>query len=174
MSATLIHAAVSPVSPATESGVRPAVLVRTADEGVTFRQRFTPATANLQFLNCGEFCLPPRSESQSYSQPRHESLLFQWEGSSVVTVNGTAYCLATYDTLYIPCGAEYSLSNGAAEPAKVIQTSAPAAKAHPVHHSIWKEISRNEGRIRHLKGKDMYPMFDVSEGTDKLIGMRSE
>ncbi|MEO8027644.1 MAG: 5-deoxy-glucuronate isomerase, partial [Bryobacteraceae bacterium] len=167
MSTTLTSA----TEPAVASGIKvlPAVLVRTADEGVTFRQRFTPKTANLQFLNCGEYSLPPQSESQSYCMPRHESLLFQWEGSSVVTVNGAAYCLATYDTLYIPRGAEFTLANGAVEPARVIQTSAPADKAHPIHHSVWKQISRDESRIRHLKGKDVFMMFDVTEPGEKLV-----
>ncbi len=167
MSTTLIPNPVS--TEAVASTVLPAKLVRIGDEGVTFRQRFTPATANLQFLNCGEFSLPPGSASQSCCMPRHESLLFQWEGSATVTVNGATYCLATYDTIYIPCGAQFSLANGAAEAAKVIQTSAPAAKAHPIHHSIWKDISRNEARIRHLKGKDVFMMFDVTEPAEKLV-----
>ncbi len=167
MSATLTPATESAGLP--HSTVQPAVLVRTSDEGVTFRQRFTPKTANLQFLNCGEFSLPAASESQSYSLPRNESLLFQWEGSSTVTVDGNAFILATYDTLYIPRAAEFTIANPSGEPAKVIQTSAPAAKAHPVHHSSWKDISRNEARIRHLKGKDVFMMFDVTEPAEKLV-----
>src|SRR6476469_9831610 len=94
-----------------ESAVKPAVLVRTAQEGVTFRQRFTPKPANLQFLSCGEFALPPHSESQSYCLKGEESLLFQWEGSADVRLAGTVYSLAPYDTLYIPRGAEFSLVN---------------------------------------------------------------
>ena len=93
------------------SSVQPAVLVRAAREGATFRQRFTPATGNLQFLNCGEWTLPPASPSQDCCSPHDETLLFQWEGESRVTVGGHAYALATYDTLYIPRGATYNLAS---------------------------------------------------------------
>ena len=47
---------------------------------------------------------------------------------------------------------------------KVIVCRAPADKAHPVFHARWKEFSKDENRIRHLKGKDVFLMFDVSEG----------
>lgn len=152
------------------STVQPAVLVRASHEGVSFRQRFTPSTANLQFLSCGEFYLPTHSESQSYCLQTDESLLFQWEGESRVIVNGNAYDLSHYDTLYIPRGAPFTLINpNSDESARLFQTSAPAANVHPVHHSVWAELSQREDRIRHLKGKDVFLMFDVSEGADKLV-----
>jgi len=152
------------------STVKPAVLVRSAQDGVTFRQRFTPRTANLEFLSCGEFFLPTRSESQSYCLEQEESLLFQWEGESRVAVNGAIYDLSQYDTLYIPRGAAFTLANANAdESARLFQTSAPAGNVHPVHHSIWRELSVREDRIRHLKGKDVFLMFDVTEAADKLV-----
>ena len=154
---------------AAPEGVKPAVLVRTADEGVTFRQRFTPGPANLQFLSCGEFTLPPHTQSQSYCLATDESLLFQWEGTSYVTVAGRDYCLAAYDTLYIPRGEAFKLGNASAGTSRLFQTSAPATRAHPVHHSIWKDVSKREDRIRHLKGKDVFLMFDVTEAADKLV-----
>jgi mannose-6-phosphate isomerase-like protein (cupin superfamily) len=51
----------------------------------------------------------------------------------------------------------------------LIQCSAPAATAHPVFHSRFAEFSRREDRIRHLAGKDVFLMFDVSEAADKLV-----
>lgn len=151
------------------STVKPARLVRRDDAGVTFRQRFTPATANLEFLSCGEFALPPYAASQSFCLPRHESLLFQWEGRSRVEVDGRTLMLEHYDTLYVPRGAEFTIANPDGEPARAIQTSAPAGKVHPLHHSHFAEISQDESRIRHLKGKDVYMMFDVSEPAEKLV-----
>lgn len=149
--------------------IYPATLLRAADEGVIFRQRFTPREANIQFLNCGEFSLAPGAESQSFCLPRHESLLFQWEGSAEARVDGAEYRLAAYDTLYVPRGAELTFRNHGTEAARLIQCSAPASKTHPVFHSRFAEMSRDESRIRHLKGKDVYLMFDVSESADKLI-----
>jgi len=149
--------------------IHPATMFRTAQEGVTFRQRFTPQAANLQFLNCGEFFLAPDSESQTFCLPKHESLLFQWEGATRARVDGVSYDLQPYDTLYVPRGAEMVLANRGAVESRLFQCSAPAAQAHPAHHSRFAEISRDESRIRHLKGKDVYLMFDVSEPADKLI-----
>lgn len=160
---------VTPEQPAAAAAVLPAVLVRAAGQGVTFRQKFTPATANLQFLSCGEFAVPAGAASQEYCLPKRESLLFQWEGASVVTVDGQDYALATYDTIYVPRGAEFVLKNPHAADAKLIQCSAPADKAHPVHYSRWAEYSQREDRIRHLKGKDVFMMFDVGEPAEKLV-----
>ena len=151
------------------SQVKPGTLFPAGGAGVAFRQRFTPATAGLQFLSCGEFDLPPGAESQPFCLPREESLLFMWRGEAAVRVAGETYQLAAYDTLYVPRGAEVRLANPAAVPATVIQTSAPAAEAHPTFHSRFAEFSRREERIRRLKGKDVYLMFDVGEGADKLV-----
>jgi mannose-6-phosphate isomerase-like protein (cupin superfamily) len=149
--------------------IHPAVLLRAADEGVTFRQRFTPRGANLQFLNCGEFSLTPGSESQTFCLPEHESLLFQWEGKTRASVDGAAFDLEPYDTLYVPRGTRLVLANHGDEVSRLFQCSAPASNAHPAHHSRFAEISRDESRIRRLKGKDVYLMFDVGEAADKLI-----
>lgn len=151
------------------STVKPARLIRAADGGVTFRQRFTPAEANLEFLSCGEFHLPPHSRSQSFCSKQEECLLFQTEGTSTVVVESHTYFLAHYDTLYIPRGAAYHLANTSSEPSHVVQCSAPATNMHPVHHASFADVSSREDRIRRLKGKNVYLMHDVPEGADKLV-----
>ena len=50
----------------------------------------------------------------------------------------------------------------------MIVCRAPAEKTHPVFHARWKEFSKDERRIRHLKGKDVFLMFAVSEGADNV------
>ena len=92
-----------------------------------------------------------------------------WKGSVEVEVGGKQYSLAPYDTLYIPRGAEFQISNLKSEIARVIQCSATADNVHPVHHSSFAEYSKREDRIRHLSGKDVFMMFDVPEAADKLI-----
>ena len=150
--------------------VKSAKMIRAAHPGVIFRQRFTSAEASLQFLSCGEFDVPGGARSQEFSVPGRESLLFQWEGSCVAMVDDQQYELDTYDTLYIPRDASFSISNYHEDvPAKLIQTSAPADRKHPVHHSRFADISQREDRIRHLKGKDVYLMFDVAEPAEKLV-----
>jgi mannose-6-phosphate isomerase-like protein (cupin superfamily) len=151
------------------AAVKPGVLFRQADSAVVFRQRFTPSAANLQFLSCGEYLLAPGALSVAFCRPEEESLLFMWCGSASVELCGSHYELAPYDTLYIPRGAGFRLKNGTKDPATLIQCSAPASKQHPVFHSRFAEFSKREDRIRHLKGKDVYMMFDVGESADKLV-----
>ena len=150
--------------------IKPAKIFRTASaEGAVFRQHFTPEQANLQFLNCGQFDLPPRTSMPALAVPGRESLLFQWEGSSCVRVDGAPHALAPYDTLYVPLDAAFTLANTGGEPSCVVQMSAPAQNRHPVFHSTFAEFSQREDRIRRLKGKDVFMMFDVSEAADKLV-----
>lgn len=145
-------------------------LCRHSDVTPTFKQRFTPASGNLQFLSCGEWDVPAGTQTQVVAAPGQETLLFQWKGSSTVKVDGGAheYTLDTYDTLYIPLGSSFQIS-GEDQHAKLVQASATASNRHPVFHSKFADFSQREDRIRRLKGKDVYLMFDVSESADKLV-----
>jgi mannose-6-phosphate isomerase-like protein (cupin superfamily) len=149
--------------------VRPGVLFPAAASEVQFRQRFVPRTANLQFLSCGEYTVPPGCTSVAFCRPDEESLLFMWKGTATVALGGACYELDPYDTLYVPRGAGFTLLSRSTDTAVLIQCSAPAAKVHPVFHSRFAEFSRREDRIRHLAGKDVFLMFDVSEAADKLV-----
>jgi mannose-6-phosphate isomerase-like protein (cupin superfamily) len=153
----------------TETTVKPAVLFRADAPTWTFRQRFTASEANLLFLDCGEYHLPAGSRSSRQAAPGRECLLFMWKGSAAVELGGKTYQLANYDTLYVPLGADFCLANASDTPAVIIQCSAPATNVHPVFHSKFAEFSKREDRIRHLKGKEVFMMFDVSEGADKLV-----
>jgi mannose-6-phosphate isomerase-like protein (cupin superfamily) len=150
--------------------IQPAKLFRTAAaDGATFRQHLTPGEANLEFLSCGQYDLPEGSRMQSLALPGQEALLFQWEGFSSVRVDGATYSLSPYDILYVPLGSEFALENTGDEASSVVQMSAPATNRHPVFHSVFTELSKREERVRKLKGKDVFLMFDVSEGADKLV-----
>jgi mannose-6-phosphate isomerase-like protein (cupin superfamily) len=137
--------------------------------GASYRQRFLHRDAGLQFLDAGEYRLGPGQRYVETALPRRESLFFQWRGTGVVSIEGQEYPLENYDTLYVPRGAAFSIRNDGTEPAVLIQTSAPAEHTHPPFHSPFREFSKDESRIRHLKGKDVYLMFDVTEGADKLV-----
>ena len=156
-------------APAAEPAVKPGILFRTESPTVTFRQRFVHSEANLLFLDCGEYHLPAGSRSSQQAVPGRECLLYMWKGAAAVELGGATYELAPYDMLYVPLGADFHLVNSSDAPACVILTSAPAEHVHPEFHSRFAEFSRREDRIRHLKGKDVYLMFDVSEGADKLV-----
>jgi len=149
--------------------IHPGTLIDYDQAGVTFRQRFTPGRTGLLYLQTGEYELPAGSESGALAVPGHETLLWMWRGGAVVTVDGVAHQLETYDVLYVPLGAAFTLANEGEETARMFQTAAPAAVRHPLHHARWSEVRTNESRIRHLKGKDVYLMFDVTEAAEKLM-----
>jgi len=149
--------------------IEPGTVFRAAAPTITYRQRFVSSEARLKFLGCGEYHVPAGSESQSLAAPGCELLLFMWKGSAIAEVDGAEYSLKPYDTLYVPLGRAFRLRNASADPACVIQTSAPADNVHPVFHSRFEVFSKREERIRHLKGKDVYMMFDVGEAADKLV-----
>ena len=48
-------------------------------------------------------------------------------------------------------------------------TRAPARNKHPLHYACWEQVRQDEARIRHLDGKDVFLMFDVTEAADKLL-----
>jgi 5-keto 4-deoxyuronate isomerase len=119
-------------------------------------------------LDCAELRLGRGGALTETILPGRESLLIQWKGSSRVAVNGAEYTLATYDMLYVPLGASWSVAS-ADGPAALLLTSAPAANVHAVHHARFAELSARPERIRKLKGKDVYLVFDVTEHADKLV-----
>ncbi len=149
--------------------VKPGTLFKADAPSVTYRQRFTPESAKLEWLSCGEYSVEAGAKSEPLCKPTDESLLFMWKGSVEVEVEGKTYGLAPYDTLYIPRGAQYRIANATSDNATVIQCSATAESTHPVHYSSFAEYSKREDRIRHLAGKDVFMMFDVPEAADKLI-----
>ncbi|MBI1764088.1 MAG: 5-deoxy-glucuronate isomerase [Acidobacteria bacterium] len=149
--------------------VKPGVLFKDEATGASFRQRFTPDAANLNWLSCGEYALASGGSSGALVHPDDESLLFQVQGHAQVEVHEQVYALAPYDTLYIPKGAPYQISNLSSAIAKVIRCSATAENVHPVHHSKFAEYAQRADRLRKLSGKDVFLMFDVPEAADKLI-----
>jgi mannose-6-phosphate isomerase-like protein (cupin superfamily) len=147
---------------------KPAHFLAAAASSFSYIEKTNPRCSNLDLLTYGVYELAGNVRSGNLAHPAEEALLFCWEGTIQAEVNGTGYTLEHYDTLYLPFGSTYRLSQ-TGERGKVIVCRAPAEKAHPVFHSKWKDFSSDEKRIRHLKGKDVFLMFDVSEQADKLI-----
>ena len=149
--------------------VQPGVMFRAPHSPVIYRERFTPGTANLQFLSCGEYEIAGGARTQAICYPGEESLLFAWRGGACACLGGSAYALAPYDVLYVPKGQTFSLSNHGTDIARLFVTRAPAENVHPVFHGEFERLSKDESRIRRLAGKDVFLMFDVGEKADKLV-----
>jgi mannose-6-phosphate isomerase-like protein (cupin superfamily) len=147
---------------------QPPHFLSSTDSSFRYVEKTNPHTSNLDFLTYGVYELAGQIQSGSLAHPGEEALLFCWKGKCTANVEGKDYPLDVYDVLYAPRGAAYRLSQMDGE-CKVIVCRAPAEKTHAAFHARWKEFSKNEKRIRHLKGKDVFLMFDVSEPADKLI-----
>jgi mannose-6-phosphate isomerase-like protein (cupin superfamily) len=147
---------------------QPATFVPADARAFRYLEKSSPQTSNLQFLTYGVYELSGAVRSGLLAHPGEETLLFCWQGETTATLNGAAYPLKHYDVLYVPRGATYQLGQDRRE-SRVVACRAPAENSHPPFHAKWAEFSRDERRIRHLKGKDVFLMFDVGEAADKLI-----
>ncbi|MSU49321.1 MAG: hypothetical protein EXS37_09595 [Opitutus sp.] len=134
----------------------------------SYVEKTNPNTSNLQFLTYGVYTCAGQSCSGAMAHPGEEALLFCWSGAVSVHLPDKSYALDYYDVLYLPRGVIYRIENKVGQ-SRVIICRAPATNDHPVFHARWAEISKNEKRIRRLKGKDVYLMFDVTEPADKLV-----
>ena len=149
--------------------VMPGTLFHSSSPQVVYRQHFTPSSCHMKYLTCGVFELSPRANSRLFRFTGEESLLFMWHGAAKAWVEADSFELSPLDTLYVPSGAGFRLQNVSAEPAQVVHCSAPSTNEHSPFHSRFAEFAKKEERIRRLKGRDVYMMFDVSEGADKLV-----
>jgi mannose-6-phosphate isomerase-like protein (cupin superfamily) len=142
-----------------------------AAEGYKFQyhQKTCRSTSNLDLLSYGTFTLVPGAVSDEMYHHREEIILFCLKGQVKIFVEEQAFELSNYDTLYIPLATAYTIENISSEPAFLVVCKAQAQNKHKPFYSSWKQFSSNESRIRHLKGKDVFLMFDVTEKADKLI-----
>jgi mannose-6-phosphate isomerase-like protein (cupin superfamily) len=155
------------MNPKTKTGN--ATFVGAADWALEYREKANCGNCDLELLNYGVYRMPVGGGGVGLAHPGKEALLFCTAGVGEATIDGAVHRLDHYDVLYVPMGAVYDLRSIGAEPAEVVVCQAPADTAHPVWHACWAEMSKDESRIRHLKGKDVFLMFDVSEPADKLI-----
>lgn len=146
----------------------PGSFVSAESSALRYTEKCNPGNSNLRLLTYGVYEVSGPATSSALAHPGEESLLFCWRGQVDVRLNDAVYPLKHYDVLYVPRGATYSFKQESGE-SKVIVCRAPARNVHPVFHATWKTFSRDERRIRHLKGKDVFLMFDVSESADKLM-----
>ncbi|MDQ6631509.1 MAG: 5-deoxy-glucuronate isomerase [Verrucomicrobiota bacterium] len=131
-------------------------------------EKSNPHSSNLQELTYGIYEMNGPFHSGMFAHPVEEALLFCLKGKVNVALSGQNYCLEHYDVLYIPRGATYQLTQSGGE-SKIVICRARSEKTHPVFYASWKDFSVDEKRIRHLKGKDVFLMFDVSETAEKLM-----
>ncbi len=149
--------------------VKPAQLMKAEECQFMYRQKSNPKTSNLDLMTYGTYHIAAGATSDELYHRQEELILFCMSDGQAVDVEGVKYSLNYYDTLYIPMATSYSFSNETDEEGFMIACRAKAENKHQPEHAIWKEVIKNEDRIRHLDGKDVFLMFDVSESADRLL-----
>ncbi len=148
--------------------VKPAHFLTAGARSFSYTEKSSPASSNLQFLTYGVYELEGKAASGALSHVGEEALLFALKGRVTVELGGKTFVLDPYDVLYVPRSQVYRLRQEDGQ-SRLVVCRAPATAEHPIYHASWKKYSKDESRIRHLKGKDVFLMFDVSEGADKLM-----
>jgi len=162
------------MSDASENGTngkktQPARLLRSSDWEFEYHQKCNPKTSQLDLLTYGTYRVAPGATSDELFHRREEAILFCLAGRVRVVVEGTAFDLEHYDTLYIPLASGYRIVDQSEEIALLAVCRAAASQQHQPFHGIWDQVRVNEQRIRHLDGKDVFLMFDVTESADRLM-----
>lgn len=148
---------------------RNAELIRAEDWQSQYRQKSSPLSSNLDMLSYGTFEIKPGASSHEIYHRSEECILFCIRGRVNVRLGSQTFALSHYDTLFIPPATPHVIENTCSEQALLVVCKAPAENQHGPFYSSWEQFSQDEGRIRHLNGKDVYLMFDVTEKADKLV-----
>jgi mannose-6-phosphate isomerase-like protein (cupin superfamily) len=149
--------------------IKPAHLLRATDWQFEYHQKCTPQTSNLDLLTYGTYRIAPGAVSDELYHRSDEALLFCLSGEHTVELEDQSFRLAYYDTLYVPLATAYRIRNETRGEGLLAVFRAPAAKRHAPFHAVWERVRNDESRIRHLDGKDVFLMFDVSEPGEKLL-----
>ena len=149
--------------------IKPANLLRADDWKFEYQQKSNPENSNLDLITYGTYRIAPGATSDELFHRSEEALLFCMTGKQSIDVEGEIFNLTHYDTLYIPLGTSYRITENSKEEGHIIICRAAAENKHKTFYSEWEKIRVNEDRIRHLDKKEVYMMFDVSENADKLV-----
>jgi len=149
--------------------VKPAELLKADDWQFQYRQKSNCDTSNLDIFSYGTYEVKPGIVSDEIYHHKEEAILFCIKGEVKVRIGSQTFTLSHYDTLFIPLATPYIIENISSELSLLVVCKAQSENQYTPYYSSWKEISADESRIRHLNGKDVFLMFDVTEKADKLV-----
>jgi mannose-6-phosphate isomerase-like protein (cupin superfamily) len=152
-----------------QADIKQAQLLRASDWQFEYHQKCTPETSNLDLLTYGTYRIAPGAVSDELYHRSDEALLFCLIGKHTVELEDQTFCLGFYDTLYVPLSTPYRIRNQGEGEGLLAVFRAPATERHAPFHAVWERVRNDESRIRHLDGKDVFLMFDVSEAADRLL-----
>jgi mannose-6-phosphate isomerase-like protein (cupin superfamily) len=152
---------------------RGAARLKAEDAGFRYYEKSNPRSSCLDMLTYGTYEIAPDSGSSWLCHSKDEAIIFCMKGKVDIELESGKsplnYTLSHYDTLYIPLDMPYRMKNVSDEEAELVICQASAENRHEPFYSSWDDFSKDEKRIRHLEGKEVYIMFDVGEKADKLI-----
>jgi mannose-6-phosphate isomerase-like protein (cupin superfamily) len=154
----------------TQQIAKPGRLLRGDDWEFEYRQKCAPETSNLDLLTYGTYRIRAGAASGELHHHSEEALLFSLAGEQSIQVGNQTFRMSHYDTLYIPLGTSYRIRSENQTDGLVAVFRTPGQNRHAPFHARWEEVRNNEARIRHLDGKDVFLMYDVSEAGDRLLG----
>ncbi|MCP4758379.1 MAG: 5-deoxy-glucuronate isomerase [Fuerstiella sp.] len=149
--------------------IRPAHLLKADDWQFEYHEKSNPHTSNLDLLSYGTYRVAPHASSGELFHRSEEAILFCLEGRQKVDVAGEQFELSYYDTLYVPLGTPYRIASVSDEDGLLAICRAIGDTQHPPSHAQWEVVRKDESRIRHLAGKNVFLMFDVSEPANRLL-----
>ena len=151
------------------ANVKNATLIKADDWQFQYRQKSNCCSSNLDILSYGTFDIKPGVTSDEIYRHKEESILFCIRGKVNIQIGSQTFILSFYDTLFIPLATPYIIKNVSNEQALLVVCTARAESQYEPFYSSWQQFSKDEQRIRHLSGKDVFLMFDVTEKADKLV-----
>ena len=153
----------------TPQTVKPAHFLKADGWQFEYHQKSNPRTSHLELLSYGTYRIASGAVSDELFHRNEEAILFCLNGEQEVELGGQSFRLSHYDTLYIPVGTPYRIAGASEKPGFLAVCRAVANTQHEPFYSSWQKIRNDESRIRHLDGKDVFLMFDVTENADKLL-----
>ena len=126
-----------------QSAAKPANLLKADAWQFEYRQKSNPRTSNLDLLTYGTYRIAPGATSDELFHRGEEAILFCLSGEQTVDVEGQAFRLSHYDTLYVPVSTPYRITGESVDEGLTVVCRAPAEMT-----AIWGlTTARNSGVV---------------------------
>jgi len=103
-----------------------------------------PGTTAARYLHYGRIILDAGDAPVRFDSGEMETGFIGMKGTATIKVNGTAYSLGRYDSLYTPRGSSIEVVAGVGG-CDVAEIAAPVAKSHPVQFVSFADVQKDPG-----------------------------
>jgi mannose-6-phosphate isomerase-like protein (cupin superfamily) len=132
--------------------------------------KVSPENTSLDLLSLDSICIQPGATTESISAQNKETLLFSIFGKSSVEVDGKSYLLKHYDTIYIPVGLSFTITNPTDEESLIYACFAPSdVEADVIYRSFEAVKNGKDGNIYQLHRRDVFEMLGAEDKAANFI-----